>query len=678
MKKLYPLFPFLVFFFITCEDKKEEDTTPPTVSITFSPIDYVSEIVSITCISTDNEGVKKVELWVNGVSTGVNDNSEPYSLDWNTTTYKDDSYVITVRSYDTSGNTTDSDPITLTVDNSGSYPQSVSITSITYTPTEMTITWNQSTDSDFHHYELIVSESVDGDKSSLVEVTEQNDTTSVLTDFDPSQPRWYWISVFDVYGYSTVGSSYYVLDDNPTSVELNLIGYSSGSFTITWSQSIDNDFQSYTLYESLSENMGSQTLIYETDEITNTTYVVTGIGEEELRYYQVVVEDVWGLQTVSNIRVGDSYDWFVNTFGGSSSDNGRSVQQTEDGGYVITGYTESSGNGGEDVWLIKTDVNGEEEWNQTFGGSENDRGYSVQQTEDGGFIITGFTDVGGYDFNVLLIKTDSNGNEEWNQTFGEGGDDKGYSVQQTTDGGYIIIGKTTSYNFNDGGVWLIKTDSQGNEEWNQRFGDSQYEEGYSVQQTEDNGYIIIGSTGSHGFVDSDVWLIKTDVNGEEEWNKTFEGWNNDWGYSVQQTTDGGHIITGETHSFGNGSGIVWLIKTDSQGNEEWNQIFGESDSDGGESVQQTDDDGYIIVGRTSSFGNGNSDIWLIKTDSQGNEEWNQTFGGNSEDWGYSVQQTTDGGYIITGITESFGNGGQDIILIKTDPQGNTVPESGWE
>ena len=117
MKKLHPLFPFLVFFFITCEDKKEEDTTPPTVSITFSPIDYVSEIVSITCISTDNEGVEKVELWVNGVYTGISDNTEPYSLDWNTTTYENSSYVITVRSYDTSGNTTDSDPITLIVQN---------------------------------------------------------------------------------------------------------------------------------------------------------------------------------------------------------------------------------------------------------------------------------------------------------------------------------------------------------------------------------------------------------------------------------------------------------------------------------------------------------------------------------------------------------------------------------
>ena len=121
-----------LFLMFSCETPEEPDTTPPTVTITFSTDNSVSEVVSITCISTDNEGVEKVELWVNGVSTGVTDNTEPYSLDWNTTTYDDGSYVITVRSYDTSENTTDSDPITLTVDNSGSYPQSVSITSITY------------------------------------------------------------------------------------------------------------------------------------------------------------------------------------------------------------------------------------------------------------------------------------------------------------------------------------------------------------------------------------------------------------------------------------------------------------------------------------------------------------------------------------------------------------------
>jgi hypothetical protein len=349
---------------------------------------------------------------------------------------------------------------------------------------------------------------------------------------------------------------------------------------------------------------------------------------------------------------------------------GKSVQQTTDGGYIITGRTDSFGNGEYDVWLIKTDSQGNEEWNQTFGGSNSDWSESVQQTTDGGYILVGSIDC--YDnCDVLLIKTDSIGNEQWNNTFGVGDYNEGYSVQQTTDGGYIITGETYSNGNYD--VWLIKTDSQGNEEWNQTFGGSDEDVGYSVQQTTDGGYIITGITSSFGNGNKDVWLIKTDSNGNEEWNQTFGGGDYDRGYSVEQTTDGGYIITGYTSSFGNGNKDVWLIKTDSQGQEEWNQTFGGGDYDRGYSVEQTTDGGYIITGRTDSFGNGEYDVWLIKTDSQGNEQWNQTFGGSLYDWGRSVQQTIDGGYIITGNTKSFGNGDYDVWLIKTDPQGNTVP-----
>jgi len=236
-------------------------------------------------------------------------------------------------------------------------------------------------------------------------------------------------------------------------------------------------------------------------------------------------------------------------------------------------------------------------WTQTFGGSDWDRGNSVHQTTDGGYIITGWSfGSGGKD--VWLIKTDSNGNEDWNQTFGGTNSDLGYSVQQTTDGGYIIVG-----------TWLIKTDSEGNEEWiNENIN------GRSVQLTTDGGYIITGS------YDGDVELIKTDSEGNEEWNQTFGGSNNDFGHSVQQTTDGGYIITGGTESFGNGEDDVWLIKTDSEGNEEWNQTFGGSEDDRGNSVQQTTDGGYVITGSTRSFGNGDYDVWLIKTDSNGNLE----------------------------------------------------------
>ena len=258
-------------------------------------------------------------------------------------------------------------------------------------------------------------------------------------------------------------------------------------------------------------------------------------------------------------------DMFVKTFGGDNYDFGYSVQQTTDGGYIITGTTLSFGNDDGDVWLIKTDSYGNEDWNNTFSGS----GYSVQQTTDGGYIITGNNGSG----DVLLIKTDTEGNEEWNRTFGGPDDDEGISVQQTTDGGYIITGYTESFGNGGSDVWLIKTDSEGNEEWNQTFGGSGYDTGFSVQQITDGGYIITGFTFSFGNVNFIVWLIKTDTNGNEEWNQTLGGSSDDKGFSVQQTTDGGYIITGSTKSFGNGNDDVWLIKTNSEGNEEWNKTF---------------------------------------------------------------------------------------------------------
>ena len=365
---------------------------------------------------------------------------------------------------------------------------------------------------------------------------------------------------------------------------------------------------------------------------------------------------------------------FTTLFGGNQEDLGFSVQQTTDGGYIITGYTWSYGNGEEDIWLIKTDSQGNEEWNQTYGGNEDDKGFSVQQTTDGGYIITGFTDsYGSGEFDIWLVKTDSQGNEEWNQTIGGTEDDEGFSVQQTTDGGYILTGYTLSFANGEEDIWLIKTDSQGNEEWNQTFGGSEDDYGYSVKQTTDGGYIITGYLSNIENNSYDVWLIKTDSQGNEEWNQTFGGDEDDYGYFVKQTTDGGYIITGGTQSYGSGEQDVWLVKTNSQGNEEWNQTFGGTDGESSFSVKQTTDGGYIITGGTRSYGLGSSDVWLIKTDGQGNEEWNQTLGGSYNDFGYSVDQTTDGGYIITGGIESPVYGRYDICLIKTDSEGTTEP-----
>jgi len=366
---------------------------------------------------------------------------------------------------------------------------------------------------------------------------------------------------------------------------------------------------------------------------------------------------------------------FVKTFGGNSLDIGSSAQQTADGGYIIGGLTSSFGNGYYDAWLIKTDSEGNEVWNKTFGESGFDGAHSVQQTSDGGYIMTGWTSsFGNGASDVWLIKTDGEGNEEWNQTFGGSYPDDGHFVQQTIDSGYIITGqKRYSFWTRESDVLLIKSDSKGNEEWNYTFGGSGWNEGNSVQQTVDGGYILTGSTSSFEIGNLDICLIKIDSKGNEEWNRIFGKSRSDEGYSVQQTTDGGYIITGSTLS-SESRWDVWLIKTDFLGNEVWNKTLGGNAHYHGSSIQQTTDGGYIITGNISpSEDDYYQEVWLIKTDSQGNEEWNKTFGGSDDHKGNSVRQTTDGGYIITGYTLTFDNGGKDILLIKTDSEGNTVP-----
>jgi parallel beta-helix repeat protein len=361
------------------------------------------------------------------------------------------------------------------------------------------------------------------------------------------------------------------------------------------------------------------------------------------------------------------------TFGGPSADYGSSVQQTPEGGYIIAGETASFGAGEGDVWLLKVAANGTEEWNRTFGGSSYDSGRSVQQTIDGGYIVAGLTEsFAAGQGDVWLLKVAANGTEEWNRTFGGPSYDYGSSVQLTTDGGYIIASSTASFGAGSWDVWLLKVAANGTEEWNRTFGGPSADYGSSVQLTTEGSYIIAGETASFGAGEMDVWLLKVAANGTEEWNRTFGGPSSDYGSSVQLTTDGGYIVAGETESFGAGDEDVWLLKTAANGTEEWNRTFGGASEDSGSSVQQTPEGGYIIAGSTLAPSADNCDVWLIKTGADGTEEWNRTFGVSIEDRGLSVQQTADGGYIIAGFTASFVDSG-DVWLLKVEGEPAALP-----
>ena len=363
--------------------------------------------------------------------------------------------------------------------------------------------------------------------------------------------------------------------------------------------------------------------------------------------------------TVSFVYAQPDTLW-TKTFGGSGREWGYCLKKNKDGGYILLGFTQSFGAGGSDVWVIKTDSLGNKIWDKTYGDGKDEEGYWLEKTRDGGYIIVGKKGYYPHQFDVYLIKIDSLGNTMWEKTFGGNGEDVGYSVQQTPEGGYIIAGFTESYGKGSYDVWIIKTDSLGNKLWDKTYGGEGKDEAKTIISTSDGNYIIGGYTQSFGAGRADIWIIKIDSVGNIIWDKIYGQDNWDVVFSIQETSDKGYIATGMMWS--SVPYDVYVLKMDSLGNKMWERTFGTPVYDVGRCVQETKDGGYIIAGFT--YSSGNDDLWLIKVDSLGNKLWDKTWGGNKMDEGYCVQQTSDGGYAVLGFTESFGFG-RDMWLIKT-------------
>ncbi len=356
---------------------------------------------------------------------------------------------------------------------------------------------------------------------------------------------------------------------------------------------------------------------------------------------------------------------WTRTYGRSYEDWGRAVQQTFDNGYIIIGRTSAHGAGYYDIYMIRTNTYGDTLWTKTYGGINDDVGYSVQQTYDSGYIITGWTEsYGAGCSDVYLIKTDKNGDILWTRTYGGTDYDKGSSIQITADSGYIISGWTKSYGNSNENAYLIKTDKNGDTLWTRVYGGSDNDWFMSIESAGNNDYIAVGATESFGSGDFDVFLIRLNNRGDTLWARTYGGRGRDWGMSVNRTQDDGFIITGGTNTYGSGDYNIYLIKVNSYGDTLWTRTYGEGDICVGYSVQQTNDDGYIITGWSSW------DVCLIKTDKYGEMIWSKIYGGSGEDFGSSVRQTRDGGYIFVGKTYSFGVGSHDVYLVKTDSFGN--------
>ena len=346
------------------------------------------------------------------------------------------------------------------------------------------------------------------------------------------------------------------------------------------------------------------------------------------------------------------------TFGGADFDAGRGVAKTSDGGYILAVDLNY------DLLLLKTDADGNELWS-SITGQRADVPQDIIVTSDGSYVISGTTSSYGATYgDFLLLKTDSAGIVQWASAYGGLANDLGYDLEPTSDGGYIMVGCTFSFGAGMTDTYLVKADANGVEQWSKYFGGTNWEAGYGVKQTADGGYIIAGYTASMGAGSYDGWLIKTDANGIEQWNQTYGGTGYDILEDIEVTDDGGFIITGQTYSSGAGSSDVWLVKTDGNGVEQWSSTFGTDSFEQCYNLEKTSDGGYVMAGRNLVPITYDSNLLVVKTDSSGAELWSASYGGDKAESPMNIIEADDGHFIVVGGTASSGAGSWDAWLLK--------------
>ncbi len=408
---------------------------------------------------------------------------------------------------------------------------------------------------------------------------------------------------------------------------------------------------------------------------------------------------------------------FVKTYGGSKNDSAQSVTATTDGGYIILGHTQSNDNDitdkqdeSFDYWILKFDANDQLQWQKTYGGSLDDRGNDIIETSDGGYAILGYSfsnndnvsnNAGLQDY--WIVKLNTSGNILWEKSFGYQGADSGISLIETNDQGFLITGildvtasggegntQRTANRHAGGDYWALKLDISGNLEWSRYFGGNFTDTPYGVVQTEDNGFIIAGSSDSEdtdisGNIGTyDFWVIKISSSGDFVWEKSFGGSQIDEARAIIKSGDGNYIIAGDTRSNDNdvsqnkGAADLWLIKISPTGNLIWEKTIGGSNFDVARAIENSQNNGFIISGSSRSSdidvseNKGQNDAWILKTDNNGNLLWETTVGGSNIDFSYDVAELANGSVIAVGDTASNdgdileNKGFSDLLIIKID------------
>lgn len=367
---------------------------------------------------------------------------------------------------------------------------------------------------------------------------------------------------------------------------------------------------------------------------------------------------------------------FQKVYSGLYTMDGLDAIPAIDGGYIIAGMTTNDIIEDTDIHIIKTNSTGDKLWEKSYGGAKVEYSFGIlQATDNSGYYVVGYSQsYGGGDYDIWLLKVKVNGDTAWAKTYGSWGNDQGKEIIPTSDGNYMIVGWSNNTGGPNYEAWLIKIKPDGEVIWDKKYGGVNKDYGNSVKQTPDGGYIMLGNTFSFGS-NGDAYLVKTDPLGAVEWSKNYGGANMDEGISVIANTDGTYTFCVRDSSTLNADVNVQVIKTDASGGIIWNKNYGGSQKDTDKMIQPTSDGGYVVAAITRSFPwnkMGLPDMWILKLNADGDTLWSRGYGGQDNEHCYSVRQTTDGGYIAVGKTESF-SAEDGIMFLKLNPLGRLGP-----
>lgn len=409
------------------------------------------------------------------------------------------------------------------------------------------------------------------------------------------------------------------------------------------------------------------------------------------------------------------------TFGGSGTDEQSVVIATNDGGFLLGGRSSSAlsgdktenSRGGDDFWVVKINANGQKQWDKTYGGSATDFITCIAPTTDGGFLLGGqsFSNASGDksdnnrgDWDFWVIKINSSGQKQWDKTYGGLDNDVMSALVLTSDGGFLLGGASNSSLFGeksegsrgDWDYWVIKINPDGQKQWDKTFGGAGRDIMDRMIATSDGGFLLGGYSNSYvsgeksenSRGNSDFWAVKINSSGQKQWDKTFGGSNNDIMNHLLQTSDGGYLLGGRSISgasgdktdLGRGSEDFWVVKINSNGQKQWDKTFGGTGDDIGAAIVATPDNGYLLGGGSNSTisgektenRRGGTDYWIFKMDENGNKQWDKTIGGVGEDQVYTLYPIPSGGFLIIGYSDSNSSGektennrgGRDFWVVK--------------